>query len=76
MNSILGNSNIMMQAFSAMSRGENPRTFLQNLAQSNPKLQGLDFSNLQGLAQSLCQKNGVDMTQLEGQIREFANSHK
>lgn len=76
MNSILGNSSVMLQAVSAMARGENPRTFLQNLAQSNPKLQGLDFSNLQGLAKSLCDKNGLDMNKLANEVTEFANSHR
>jgi hypothetical protein len=38
-------NNIMMQAVGAMMRGETPQSFLQNLAKSNPALQGLDLSN-------------------------------
>ena len=64
MNSILGmlgNNNIMMQAFGAMMRGENPRQFLSSLAQNNPQLKGLDLNNLEQTAQKVCSDNGVDM---------------
>lgn len=64
MNSILGmlgNGNIMMQAMGAMMRGENPRQFLSNLAQSNPQLKGLDLNNLEQTAKTVCDNNGVDM---------------
>ena len=64
MNSImgmLGNSNIMMQAFGAMMRGETPQQFLRGLAQNNPALKGMDLNNLQQTAQQLCNDNGVDM---------------
>ena len=64
MNSImgmLGNSNIMMQAFGAMMRGETPQQFLQGLAQTNPALKGMDLNNLQQTAQQLCNEKGIDM---------------
>ena len=66
MNSIMsmlggGNNNIMMQAFGAMMRGESPQQFLQGLAQNNPALKGMDFSNLQQTAQQVCNAQGVDM---------------
>lgn len=64
MNSILGmlgNNNIMLQAFGAMMRGENPRQFLSSLAQNNPQLKGLDLNNLEQTAQQVCSDNGVDM---------------
>ena len=64
MNSImgmLGNNNIMMQAFGAMMRGETPQQFLRGLAQNNPALKGIDLNNLQQTAQQLCNENGVDM---------------
>lgn len=74
-----GNNNIgtdiMMQAFGAMMRGESPKTFLQGLAGTNPKLQGLDFNNLEGVAKKLCQENNVNMNQLAAKIQEFANSN-
>ena len=57
-----------------MMRGENPQTFMKNLANSNPALQGLDLDNLEGTAKALCEKNNVDMNQLAEQIKGFANS--
>lgn len=65
---------MMMQAMGAMMRGESPSTFLKNLANTNPQLQGLDFDNLEGTARALCEKNNVNMEQLAEQIRGFANS--
>ena len=72
-----GNSNatnIMMQAFGAMMRGESPTDFLKRLAKIEPKLQGLNLDNLEGTARDLCDKNNVDMDSLSKQIQEFANS--
>ena len=73
---MLGNNNMMMQALGAMMRGENPRSFIKNLANNNPQLQGLNLDDLQGTAQELCNRNNVDMNQLADRIREFANSNK
>ena len=70
------NNNMMMKAMGAMMRGEDPRTFIKNLANTNPQLQGLDLNDLQGTAKALCEKNNIDMGQLSDQIREFANSNK
>ena len=67
---------MMMQAMGAMMRGENPRTFLKNLANTNPQLQGLNLDDLEGTAKSLCEKNNVNMEQLADQIKGFANSYK
>ena len=33
--------------------------FIKNLANTNPKLQGLDLDNLEGTAQALCQQNNI-----------------
>lgn len=76
MNPLMMNSNMMMQAMGAMMRGENPQTFLKNLANSNPQLQGLNLNDLQGTAKALCEKNNVNMEQLAEQIKGFANSNK
>jgi len=73
---MLGNNNIVMSALGAMMRGEDPQTFIKNLANTNPKLQGLDLDNLEGTAKALCDKNGINMNELAGKIQEFANSHK
>lgn len=69
-------SNIMLQAFGAMMRGESPTDFLKNLAKTEPKLQGLNLDDLEGTAQAECEKRNVDMNTLKSQIEEFANSHK
>ena len=71
----LANNKIVMQAIGAMMRGENPRDFIKNLANTNPMLQGLDLDNLQSTAQALCEKNNVNMEQLAEQIKGFANSN-
>lgn len=76
---LLGNNNasqIMMQAFGAMMRGESPTDFLKNLARNNPQLQGLNFDDLEGTAKNLCNQRNVDMNALKSQIEEFANSNK
>ena len=71
---ILSNKYVM-QAIGAMMRGENPQTYMKNLANTNPQLQGLDLDNLEETARTLCQKNNVDMNQLAEQIKGFANSN-
>ena len=70
------NSNVLMQAIGAMMRGEDPKSFLKNLAKSNPMLQGLNLEDLEGTAKNLCEQRNVDMTSLKTQIEEFANSNK
>lgn len=69
-------SNLMMQAFGAMMRGESPKTFLKNMANGNPQLQGLNLDNLESTAKNLCDQRNIDMNNLKSQIEEFANSHK
>lgn len=69
-------SNIMMQAFGAMMRGESPTDFLKNLAKTEPKLQGLNLDDLEATAKAECEKRNVDMNNLKTQIEEFANSNK
>ena len=72
----LSNNPLVMKAFGAMMRGENPQTFLKNLANTEPKLQGLDLDNLENTARSLCEQNNVNMEELADTIRGFANSNK
>ena len=72
---LMGNNSMMMKAFGAMMRGESPQSFLKNLANSNPQLQGMNFDDLEGTAKALCQKNNVNMEQLAEQIKGFANSN-
>ena len=72
--SMAGNNKYVMQAIGAMMRGEDPRTFMKNLANTNPQLQGLDLNNLEETAKALCEKNNVNMNELADQIRDFAKS--
>lgn len=65
----LANNKIVMSAVGAMMRGENPKEFMRNLANTNPMLQGLDLDNLEGTARALCDQKGIDMNQLAEQIR-------
>ena len=70
------NSNIMMQAVGAMMRGESPQAFLQNLARTNPQLQGLDFSDINKTAEDLYAKKGEDINAAKSKINSFINSFK
>lgn len=72
---MLGNNNMMMSALGAMMRGESPKDFLKNLANTNPQLQGLNLDDLEGTAKALCEKNNVDMNQLADKIKDFAKSN-
>jgi hypothetical protein len=53
-----------------MIRGESPQQFMQNLARTNPQLQGLDLSNLDKTAQELCNKNGEDYNSAKSNIKD------
>jgi len=69
------NNNMLMSALGAMMRGESPKTFLKNLANNNPQLQGLDLDNLEGTAKALCDKNNINMGELADKIKDFAKSN-
>ena len=69
------NNPMVMKAVGAMMRGEDPKTFMRNLANSNPQLQGLDLNDLEGTAKALCEKNNVSMNELASQIQDFAKSN-
>lgn len=64
---------IMMQAVGAAMRGESPQGFLQSLARTNPKLQGLDLNNLEGTANSLAQQQGKDINALKNEVMNTVN---
>lgn len=66
--------NMLMQAFGAALRGEDPHTFLQNLAAQHPQLKQYDLSNLQQTAQQVCQQNGVDMQSAINQLDNITSS--
>ena len=66
--------NMLMQAFGAALRGEDPHTFLQNLAAQHPQLKQYDLTNLQQTAQQVCQQNGVDMQSAINQLDNITSS--
>lgn len=66
--------NILMQAMGAALRGEDPHTFMQNLAAQHPQLKQYDLSNLSQTAQQVCQQNGVDMQSAINQIDNITSS--
>lgn len=69
------NNPMVMKAVGAMMRGEDPKTFMKNLANTNPQLQGFDLNDLEGTAKALCEKNNVSMSELASQIQDFAKSN-
>lgn len=73
-------NNIMMQAFGAMMRGESPQQFLQKLAQTDPRLQGLDLSNPEKAAEDLYRQNGQNINEakesVKGKISQFLSNRQ
>lgn len=67
-------SNIMVQAVGAMMRGESPQTFLQNLAKTNPALQGLDLNNPSMAAEQLYKDKGQDINEAKASIMNKVGS--
>ena len=67
-------NDIMMQAVVAMLRGETPQSFLQNLAKTNPELQGLDLSNPTQAAEKLYQDRGQDINAAKSSIMDKVNA--
>lgn len=59
-----------MQAVGAMIRGESPQSFLQNLAKTNPQLQGLDLNNPESAAEQLYREKGEDYGAAKASIRD------
>ena len=56
-----------------MLRGETPQQFLQNLAKTQPQLQGLDLSNPDKAAQDLYAQKGQDYNAAKTSIMEQVN---
>ena len=65
-----GSGGMLLQAFGAMMRGENPQAFLQNLARTRPELQGLDLNDINATAQKVCKDHGVDANKLTAEITQ------
>lgn len=69
-----GIGNIFMQAVGSMMRGESPQEFMRGLANTNPKLRGLDLSDINATAQRVCQEHGVDPGELTEEIKKTISS--
>lgn len=67
---------LLMQALGAAMRGEDPRTFLQNLAQSHPQLKQYDFTNLQATAEQVCRDHNIDPNQVAANINNVLAQNK
>ena len=65
-----GGNNLMMQAIGAMMRGESPRDFMRNLANTNPQLRGIDLTDINAAAQKVCAEHGVDAEKLTAEITQ------
>lgn len=63
-------TNIMMQAVGAMLRGESPQSFLQNLAKTQPELQGLDLTDPNKTAEKLYAEKGQDINAARSSIMD------
>ena len=60
-----------MQGIGAMIRGESPQQFMQNLARTNPQLQGLDLSgDLDKTAENLYKSKGEDYNSAKSGIQD------
>jgi len=79
--SILGgmggsSGNLFMQAVGAMMRGESPKDFMRNLANTNPAFQGLDLTDINATAQKVCREHGVDAEKLTAEIVQTVGTIK
>lgn len=68
-----GYMQVMMQAVGAAMRGESPENFMSNLAKNNPKLRGLDLTDLEGTAKNLANQKGVDINQVAENVKGQIN---
>ena len=66
--SVNGGTSVLMQALGAAMRGESPQAFIQNLANTDPRLKAVDLNNLYGSAQKLAQEQGVNLDDVTRQI--------
>ena len=74
--SFFGNNNLMMQAIGAMMRGESPKDFMRNLANTRPELRGIDLNDINGSAERLCRERGVDANKLTAEIKQSISAYK
>lgn len=65
-----GAINIFIKIAGAILRGESPRDFAVRLAQTEPKLQGLDLSDLKTTASRMCREKGIDEAKITEEIKQ------
>ena len=63
-----GGTNVLMQAFGAAMRGESPQAFIQNLANTDPRLKAVDLNDLYGSAQKIAQEKGINLEDVQKQV--------
>lgn len=61
---------ILVKIAGAIIRGESPTEFAMRLAKEEPKLQGLDLSDLDATATKLCKERGIDKAQITEEIKQ------
>ena len=64
--------NLLFAAIGAAIRGEDPHTFMSNLAQQHPLLKQYDLNDLQGTAQQVCQQNNINVQDAVTKIDNMA----
>ena len=68
-----GGTSILFQAIGAAMRGESPQDFIQNIANSDPRLKKVDLNDLMGSAQKLAQEQGLNIDDVQKQIDQAIN---
>lgn len=63
----------MLQAVTAMLRGESAQEFMKNLARTDSRLKGLDLSNLNDTAEKLYKSQGKDIDKAKQDIIDNVN---
>ena len=71
-----GSGNLFMQAVGAMMRGESPKDFMRNLANTNPAFRGMDLTDINATAHKLCQERGIDEVALTESIKQSIGTMK
>ena len=61
---------ILIKIAGAIIRGESPIEFAQRLAKTEPKLQGLDLTDLDATASKMCRERGIDKAKITEEIKQ------
>lgn len=66
---LTNNGGIFAQAVGCMLRGESPKDFMRQIANTRPELRGMNFDDINATAKKICQQHGIDADKLEAEIR-------